>query len=69
MTKYDVFPPDNVVINGVFCKDSLFSNAQIYENGGLKKWSPAEECHVVGNKYKKGETIEMDENGKIKEGT
>jgi hypothetical protein len=63
------FPPDDIVINGVSCKASLFANINLHENGNLKRCTLAEDYHTLGKRYKKNQSIEMDINGKVKEDT
>ena len=63
------FPPDDIVINGVSCKASLFANINLHENGNLKRCTLAEDYHTAIKNYKKGKSIELDINGTVKEDT
>jgi hypothetical protein len=60
------FPPEDIIINEIFCKASLFASVELYENGNLKSCRLAEDYQAVGKKYKKGKAIEIDINGKVK---
>lgn len=45
----------------------MFDIIILHENGSLKRFSLASDYHVMGNKYTKGKSIEIDSNGKVKE--
>ena len=60
------YPPDDVTVGGVPCKSTPFVNVNLYEDGTIKSCKLAEEYQVDGRLFKKGASIEFDENGKVK---
>jgi len=60
------FPPEDVTVDGVPCEATPFVNVNLYESGHIKSCKLAEEYQVDGLTFKKGKTIEFDENGKVK---
>lgn len=60
------FPPEDVIVDGIPCEASLLANVKLYENGRIKSCKLAEHYRVDGKNYKKGTTVQFDNNGKIK---
>ncbi len=60
------FAPEDVVIDGVPCAASLLVNVNLYENGKIKSCKLAGDYPVDGKLYKKGRTIEFDEEGRVR---
>ena len=59
------FPPEDIVIQGVSCKATLFENVCLYENGNLKSTKLAADYTVDGKTWKKGSFIEFDPFGNV----
>jgi hypothetical protein len=60
------YPTEDITIDGVPCKATLFVNVNIYENGNLKSCKLADDYQINNNTIKKGAFIEFDENGNVK---
>lgn len=60
------FPPEDVVVNGVSCKASLFESVKLYENGNLKRCKLSRDYKAFDETRKKGKLIELDMNGRVK---
>lgn len=60
------YPPEDVRLNGIPCEASLLVNVQLHEHGALQRCKLAEEYQADGKTYKKGKTLEFDNNGKVK---
>lgn len=60
------YPPEDVVVDGVPCKVSLFMNVKFFESGKIKSCKLADDYQADGRTFKKGKFIEFDSSGKIK---
>ena len=59
------FSSEDVLVNGIPCEASLLVNVKLHENGKLKSCRLAENINLKGKVYKKGKTIQSDDNGNI----
>ncbi|MBN1905201.1 MAG: hypothetical protein JW927_08910 [Deltaproteobacteria bacterium] len=60
------YPAEEIAIDGVPCKATLFVNINLHENGNLKSCKLAEDYHANSKTIRKGMLIEFDENGNMK---
>ena len=59
------FPKENVKIDGIFCKSSVFAGVSLYENGRLKKCKLAKDQNINGKNYEEKSTLTFDEEGNV----
>ena len=59
------FPPEDLIVDDIPCKASLFVNVKLYENSRIKSCKLAEDYLLDGIVYKKGKMIQFDKSGKI----
>ncbi|MBN2403044.1 MAG: hypothetical protein JXN64_11675 [Spirochaetes bacterium] len=60
------FAPEDVIVDGVPCKAGLLTIINLYENGGIKSCTLAQDYQADGKTFVKGKAVIFDKNGKIK---
>ncbi len=59
------FAPENILIKGIPCKKSLFTNINLYKSGELKSCKLFQDIEIKNQKYEKGLVIHFDEKGNV----
>ncbi len=60
-----IFLDDDTVIQGIPCDESLFFAVKFHDNGQLKSCKLADDVEYRGIDYKKGLSLELDEEGEV----
>jgi hypothetical protein len=59
------YSPEDVEVDGILCKSTLFQIIELHQNGRLRSCKLAKDVMINGEKYRKGDLVRLNESGDV----